>query len=105
MWRSGGVLEQLVHTVSVEAKPADVPNAIEIDITTLEIGEAVHVNRIVVPAGVVLLSDPDDMVAQITAPRVADEPTTVEGGGEAVEGAEGAAATAAGEGGESSDSE
>jgi large subunit ribosomal protein L25 len=99
----GGVLEQLVHSVSVEAKPADIPNVLEIDISELAIGSAVHVSLIAVPAGVTLLTDPEDMVAQISAPRVVEEA----GAAEAAEGegAEGAPAAAASEGGESSASE
>jgi large subunit ribosomal protein L25 len=98
----GGVLEQLVHSVSVEAMPGNIPNQLEIDITELEIGESVHIGRLEIPAGVTLLNEPDEMVAQISAPRVAEEGAAE--GAEGVEGAEGAPA-AASEGGDSSSSE
>ena len=93
----GGVLEQLLHTVSVEALPADIPNVFEIDITEVEIGGSVHVDRLTVPAGVTLLNDPGDLVASIAAPRVAEEEVAE---GEAAEGEEGAPAAAAEGGGE-----
>jgi large subunit ribosomal protein L25 len=98
----GGVLEQLVHSVSVEAMPGNIPNQLEIDITELEIGESVHIGRLEIPADVTLLNEPDEMVAQISAPRVAEEGAAE--GAEGVEGAEGAPA-AASEGGDSSSSE
>ena len=60
----GGVLEQFLYTVSVEAKPAEVPNALELDISALEIGGAVHVRDLRVPARVVITNDPDEPVAQ-----------------------------------------
>src|SRR5262249_16925559 len=93
----GGVLEQLLHTVSVEALPADIPNVFEIDITEVEIGGSVHADRLTVPAGVTLLNDPGDLVASIAAPRVAEEEVAE---GEAAEGEEGAPAAAAEGGGE-----
>jgi large subunit ribosomal protein L25 len=69
----GGVLEQLVHAVTVEAKPGDVPPSLEIEISALEIGDSVRVSDLVVPAGVTIRNDPGDLVAHISAPRVAEE--------------------------------
>ena len=97
----GGVLEQLVHTLSVEALPRDVPTSIEYDISALEIGSSIHVSDLVVPAGVTVLQPPEELVAQISAPRVAEE-EAAPAEGEAAEG-EGAAAAPAAEGGESSE--
>ena len=75
----GGVLEQLVHTLTVEAKPGDLPPSIEHDITALEIGDGVYVRDLAMPAGVTVLQNDDDLVVQISAPRVAEEATPVEG--------------------------
>jgi len=96
----GGVLEQFLYTVSVEAKPADIPVDFEVDVSALEIGDAVHVSAIVVPAGVSLNHEPDELVAQVAAPRVVEEEAPAEG--ELAEGAEAPAAAAEGGEGESS---
>jgi large subunit ribosomal protein L25 len=97
----GGVLEQFLYTVSVEAKPADVPNSLEIDISALEIGDAAHVRDLSVPSGVVIMNEADDVLAQISAPRVAEEEVAaVEGEaaeGEGAPGAEGAGGEGGGE--------
>ena len=97
----GGVLEQFLYTVSVEAKPADVPNSLEIDITALEIGDAAHVRDLTVPAGVVVVNEPDDVLAQISAPRVAEEEIAAAEGeaaeGEGATGAEGGGGEGGGE--------
>jgi large subunit ribosomal protein L25 len=90
----GGVLEQLLHTVSVEAKPADIPTALEVDISALGIGDSVKVRDLVVPASVVVRNDEDDTVAQVSAPRVAEEAAAPAEGEAATEG-EGAATPAA----------
>jgi large subunit ribosomal protein L25 len=91
----GGVLEQLVHTLTVEAKPGDFPPSIEHDVTALEIGGQVYVRDLSIPSGVTVLQSGDDLVGQISAPRVAEAAEGAEG--EAVEGApaaEGGAAPA-----------
>jgi large subunit ribosomal protein L25 len=80
----GGVLEQLVHTLSVEALPRDIPPSIEHDITALEIGSSVHVRDLAVPSSATVLQAEDDLVAQISAPRVVEEEVPAEG--EEVEG-------------------
>ena len=69
----GGVLEQLVHTLTVEAKPGDLPPSIEHDVTALEIGDGCYVRDLAMPAGVTVLQNADELVAQISAPRVAEE--------------------------------
>jgi large subunit ribosomal protein L25 len=101
----GGVLEQFLYTVSVEAKPADVPNSLEIDISTLEIGDAAHVRDLTVPVGVVVVNDLDDVLAQISAPRVAEEGVPAEGEAAEGEGATGAEGGGGEGGGESAGGE
>ena len=95
----GGVLEQVMHVLNVEARPGDVPNELEFDITELEIGGAVRVSDLTVPAGVTVRNDSEELIAQISAPRVAEEAAPAEGeAAEGGEGGEGAAASAEGGG-------
>ena len=39
----GGVMEIILRTVEIECLPADLPEAITVDVSTLEIGQAIHV--------------------------------------------------------------
>jgi len=107
--RDGGVVEQLLFTLRIEAKPADIPNAITVDVSALEINDKILLEELRVPNGVALQHEPDELVVQVIPPRVEEEPEPVEGeegelaeGEEAPEGeapAEGEGAPAA-EGGE-----
>ena len=47
----GGVLEQLVHTVSVTCRAGAIPDAIRVDVSELQVGQAVHVRELTLPAG------------------------------------------------------
>jgi len=68
--RAGGVLTTNFHEINVEAKPGDLPEAIEVDIASLEIGDSLHVSDIVVPAGVTILDDPEEVLISVQAPRL-----------------------------------
>jgi len=97
--RDGGVLEQLVFSVPIEAKPQDIPHDLEADVTHLAIGDQIRMAEVSMPPGVVTTLEPDTLVAQVIAPRVVEEEAPVEGeeGVEGVEGAEGEAPAAEGE--------
>ena len=47
-----GIVDQPLKTLTVTAKPADIPSQIEIDITDLDLGESITVETLVLPAGV-----------------------------------------------------
>jgi large subunit ribosomal protein L25 len=106
--RDGGLLEQLVFTVTVEAMPGNIPVALEIDVAELNIGDQRHAADLDLPADVTTALDPETVVAQVAAPRVIveeEEGEVLEGEeGEAAEGAEGAgeapSADASSEGGD-----
>lgn len=78
----GGVLTQVGREVTVEALPMEIPDRLEIDISTLEIGENVRVADLTAPEGVTILDDPETMIAGVAQPRVEEEPETVEGAGD-----------------------
>jgi len=67
--KDGGLLEQSLFHLTIEAKPADIPVAIEIDVTELQIGDQLHVSSLPLAAGVVALHEADAVVAQVAAPR------------------------------------
>ncbi|MEX0790614.1 MAG: 50S ribosomal protein L25 [Actinomycetota bacterium] len=69
----GGVLDQHMHEIHIEAVPTDVPANVEIDITHMGIGDSLHVSDIVVPSGVEVLTPAEEMVAAVVEPRVVTE--------------------------------
>ena len=68
--RAGGVLTVNVHEINIEAKPGDLPQVIEFDVTALQMGETLHLSDIVVPKGVAIIDDLETIVASVQAPRV-----------------------------------
>ena len=92
----GGTLLRLVDGIKVRALPADLPSTLELDVTPLDSFEAVlHVRDVRLPERVHLVTDQDEPVARVQAPRTEEAPVAAPA--EAVEaGAEGAEAGAEG---------
>jgi large subunit ribosomal protein L25 len=111
---AGGVVEHHLREVEVECLPANVPQRIDFDITSLQIGGSIRVGDLVAPEGVEFLTDPDTMVLAVVEPAVMDTELDLAVAGEEApeeaaeeapeEAAEGEEAEAAeGEGGEAAE--
>jgi len=102
--KAGGILEQLIHSIEVHCRPADLPERIGHNIEGLAIGEPLKVGDLEFPEGVSSHMGEDVLVAIINKARVVTETTAAEGeaaeGEAAAEGEDGAEAAAEGEGGE-----
>jgi large subunit ribosomal protein L25 len=68
--KEGGVMEQVMRELNIEALPTDVPESITFDASHLEAGATVTLAEITPPAKVTLLDDPEAVVATITAPKL-----------------------------------
>jgi large subunit ribosomal protein L25 len=94
--KNGGLLDQQVFTLPVEAKPQDIPGSIEVDVSHLDMGDQLRLAELTLPAGVVSPLEPDTLLATIAVPRGLEAEEEGEGelegeGGEAEGGAEAAA--------------
>jgi large subunit ribosomal protein L25 len=69
----GGVLEQQLRELSIEALPGDVPETVSHDASGLEAGGTLTVADLSAPQGITILDDPETVVASITLPRAAIE--------------------------------
>jgi len=69
----GGMLNRQLTEVEVECLPADLPEAIEVDVAQLGVGESVHLSELVLPAGVTIVAlaheGHDSAVVGVLLPR------------------------------------
>ena len=63
-------MDQQLFTLHVKAKPTEIPPSVDIDISGLTIGGALHVSDIIIPAGVELETDLGATVVAGNPPRV-----------------------------------
>ncbi len=64
----GGLLEIQLHRVEVECLPKDLPEIITVDVSALNVNDAVHVRDLVLPAGVKARLDGGVTVLRISSP-------------------------------------
>ena len=68
--RSGGYVSQQVFDVQVSALPLEMPAQIEMDLSAMtDPSSVLRTGDIVLPGGVTLLTDPEEMLARIEVPR------------------------------------
>ncbi len=66
--REGGVLEMQTHTVEVECLPEDIPDSLEVEVSHLEIGDAVRVKDVPFPEKLTPLSNPEAVLVAVVPP-------------------------------------
>jgi large subunit ribosomal protein L25 len=96
----GGILQHALREIEVESLPSDIPDRIDVDVSELGIGDAVHVRDVKV-SNVQFVTAEERTIASVVPPTVMREVTeAAEAEGEAAEGeaaAEGEGAAAEGE--------
>ena len=98
--KEGGTLNVVRYAIEVKCPAGSIPDAIEVDVSAMEIGDAIHISEVTLPEGVKpAITDRDFTIATIVASRAAIEETDDAEGEEGAEAVEGEA-EAEGEGGE-----
>jgi len=81
--KEGGVLQNPLHRLSVKCFPKDIPDHLEIEISQLNIGDAIHVSDLVFD-NIEILNPKEAVIVSVVHPKIQEEPVAVE----AVEGVE-----------------
>jgi len=74
----GGLLEHNLRSLAIECLPRDLPDIITVDVSALNIGDAIHVREIPLPTGVTTRVQPDLTAFSVLAPTVEEEPVAAE---------------------------
>lgn len=69
----GGLLDQQMVRLTVEADAAQIPQGIEVDVEGMEIGAAVHAGDLTLPVGVTLVAEPEALVLHVLAAPTAEQ--------------------------------
>jgi large subunit ribosomal protein L25 len=69
----GGVLEHVLFKIKARALPKDLPEQITVDVSNLNIGQAIHIGEIQAPPGVELIGNKNAPVIAVAAPRTEEE--------------------------------
>jgi large subunit ribosomal protein L25 len=86
-----GTLDQVLHSLTLQAMPGNIPNEISVDVSALTIGDSIRVSDLVLPPGVSTEVDPEEAVVMAALTRAAmaeSDEEAEEGGSEATAGAD-----------------
>ena len=70
---SGGLLDQQMVRLAVEAEATAIPQAIEVSVEGMDIGDAVHAGDLTLPQGVTLVAEPEALVLHVLAAPTAEQ--------------------------------
>jgi large subunit ribosomal protein L25 len=74
----GGILDQVLHELLVEADPSSIPSHIDVDVSGIKLGKSLHVSDLELPAGIKVLDDPASTVCVVAASKAGVEATPAE---------------------------
>jgi large subunit ribosomal protein L25 len=64
----GGVFNQELRELNIEALPGDIPDSVRHDVSDMELNATLTLDVLTAPGGVTLLDDPESVIATITPP-------------------------------------
>jgi large subunit ribosomal protein L25 len=69
----GGMLDQQMVQIAVEAEATHLPDGIDVDVEGMEVGAAVHAKDLALPEGSTLQVDPEALVLHVLAERTQEQ--------------------------------
>jgi large subunit ribosomal protein L25 len=72
---AGGILEHLVHSLSIKCKAGAIPDSLKIDISNLQVDQGIHVRDLILPPDVTVSADPDVLLVHVVVRGTQEEAT------------------------------
>jgi large subunit ribosomal protein L25 len=71
--QKGGILQQILREVKIKCFPSDIPQAFDIDVSALDIGQSLHISDLTLPANIEIHEELSAAVVGVIAPTVVKE--------------------------------
>lgn len=65
--KEGGILEQMLWEIELESLPLNIPEKIELDVSSMKIGDSIHVKDLSLAEGIKILESPDETIVTVVA--------------------------------------
>ena len=79
----GGVLDTQMTQLQVSCAPENIPEAIEINVSEMKVGDSLHIEELILPEGVKALAEPGQVVVSVLQSQVSAETAETESASEA----------------------
>ena len=68
--KAGGLLDQVLRSITVQSLPADLIESIDVDISNLEIGDSLSICDLNISSKLTVINDQNSLVVAVNAPKV-----------------------------------
>jgi large subunit ribosomal protein L25 len=73
--KMGGLVNQVLKSIHVECLPADIPQSIDLDVTSVELGQVLHVSDLNISEKVKVLHRPNEAIVSVYLEKIKEEKT------------------------------
>jgi len=70
----GGILQPVVREIEVECLPMDIPDYLDVEVSSLDIGHSLHITDLSMPEGVVAIYESNFTLVTVVPPTVEEAP-------------------------------
>jgi len=74
----GGVIDHKTHQIDIRCRPSKLPEGVEVDVSGLAVGDAIHISDLAAIEGVEFLGEPAQVLVSVQPPTVAAVADTAE---------------------------
>lgn len=71
--KMGGIIEHHLRDIEVECLPTQIPDSYEVDASHIDIGDSLHISDIEEKDGIKIISDPEGVILNVSAPKIEEE--------------------------------
>jgi large subunit ribosomal protein L25 len=75
---NGGILEHLVHSLSINCRAGAIPDSIKIDVTQLQVDQGIYVRDLTLPPDVTVNAEPEVLLVHVVVRGAQEETTAAE---------------------------
>ena len=69
----GGMLDTVFNELQVSCEPENIPEAIEVDVSNMKVGDSLQIHELILPQGVTVLNDPEQIAVSILPAQITPE--------------------------------
>jgi large subunit ribosomal protein L25 len=69
----GGILDTVLNQLKISCPPDSIPQVIDVDVSELHLGQALHINELNLPSGVTASGEANQVVVSILSPQGGSE--------------------------------
>lgn len=87
--KAGGIMEQMIHDLPIRCLPGEIPQAFDVDVSKLEIGDSIHIRDLSLGEAIEVELDEERTICAVVTPAILEVEEPEEGEGvELLEGEE-----------------